>query len=83
MNEKNGPIIGSSEWIKQMAQTEAELKAVKANRQPVIHRHVSLDQADSEARERAKGNPTHGQTRELPVRWSTVGKGTDTKIPGS
>ena len=67
MNEKNGPIIGSSEWIEQMAQTEAELKAAKANRQPVVNEHVNLNKADAEARIRRKSHPTYGSTRGLPL----------------
>ena len=82
MNEKNGPIIGSSEWIKQMAQTEAELKAAKANRPPRIDEHLGLDATAKLDMARKVNHPAGHIRTGSPVGTSTVGQSSDTKIPG-
>jgi len=39
-----------------------------------IDEHVDLEQADKEARQRARSHPTYGRTKEIPDRWSSTGQ---------
>lgn len=66
----------TAEDVKAMQDEDIARRRAKIGREPrkIIHGNITLEQADRDAKDRARTHPTHGHTDELDVGWASTGR---------